>query len=84
MKKTLQIVIISVIIAGVLVFSAICWHSIEEIHYLKSFFPKSFTVEEAMYASVVELIKIVILGVPFFLVFGLGLFWLHHSQKRAL
>jgi hypothetical protein len=83
MKKIPQILTISVIIVGVVVFSAICWHSIEEIHYLKSFFPKSFTVEEAMYASVVELIKIVIIGIPFFLIIRLRLFWLRYSQKEG-
>ena len=82
MKKTLKIVIMSVISIGVVIFSALCWHSIEEIYYLKSFFPKSFTVEETMYASVIELIKILIIGFPFFLIIGLGLLWLHHFPKR--
>ena len=40
---------IAVAISVVIVF-AVCWHSMEEIHYLKSFFPKSFTVEQAFYA----------------------------------
>ena len=83
MKKTLQIVIMLVIALGIAVFSAICWHSIEEIHYLKSFFPNTFTVEEAMYASIIELIKILIIGFPFFLIIGLGLFWLHHLHNRS-
>ncbi len=74
MKKAYQIVITAVIIISVVIVSAICWHSIEEIHYLKSFFPKSFTVAEALYASVIELIKIVIACVPFLLVIGFGLF----------
>lgn len=81
MKKIPQILTVSVIIIGVVIFSAICWHSIEEIHYLKSFFPKAFTVEEAMYASVVELIKIVIIGIPFFLVIGLS--WLQYSRQTG-
>jgi hypothetical protein len=46
------------------VYAAVCLHSVEEIHYLKSFFPERFTVEEAYYASLVELIKVVIIGVP--------------------
>ena len=83
MKKTHQIVIISLIIISVVLLSAICWHSIEEIHYLKSFFPKQFTVEEAMYASIVELIKIVILSVPFLLVVWIGLFLIRESQTQS-
>ncbi len=58
---------IAVVISVVIVF-AVCWHSIEEIHYLKSFFPKGFTVEEAFYASAVELVKVLIVSLPFVLV----------------
>ncbi len=76
--------VLILIIASAVIFSAICWHSIEEIHYLKSFFPKSFTVEEAMFASVIELMKIIILGIPFFLVIGLGVLWLRSNHKNAL
>lgn len=83
MKKTYQIVITAVIVLSVVILSAICWHSIEEIHYLKSFFPKSFTVEEALYASVIELIKIVFICVPFFLIIGLGLFLLRTAHNPS-
>ncbi len=62
------------IAAGVIAYSAICWHSIEEIHYLKSFFPAKFTVEEAFYASRIELIKIVIIGIPFLLIIGIFMY----------
>ena len=70
MKKTYQIGITVVII-------------IEEIHYLKSFFPKSFTVEEALYASIIELIKIIFACVPFLLVIGLGLFLIRYSNRTS-
>jgi hypothetical protein len=82
-KKTYQIVITSLIVISVVLLSAICWHSIEEIHYLKSFFPKHFTVQEAMYASIVELIKTVILSIPFLLVVCIGLFLIRESHKRS-
>ena len=58
MNTIFRIINIIVIVISVVALSTICWHSIEEIHYLKSFFPKQFSAEEAMYASIVELIKI--------------------------
>ena len=64
------------IILSILIVAAVCYHSLEEIHYVKSFYPKQFTVEEAFYASGVELIKVVIIGVPFFLVLWVSLYLL--------
>ena len=61
------------IVMSVLIVAAVCYHSLEEIHYLKSFYPKQFTVEEAFYASAVELIKVLVIGVPFFLVLWVSL-----------
>jgi len=55
-----------VIATGIIV--AVCWHSVEDIHYLKSFFPGSFTVQEAFYASGIELIKIIIISLPLVLI----------------
>jgi hypothetical protein len=46
------------------VITALCLHAIEEIHYLKSFYPKTFTVDQAMQASVVELVKVLLGSVP--------------------
>jgi len=62
------------IAAGVVAYSAVCWHSIEEIHYLKSFFPAKFTVEEAFYAGAIELMKVVIIGIPVLLIIGIFLY----------
>lgn len=42
----------------------ICLHSVEEIHYLKSFFPRQFTVQEAGFAAIVEFVKVIILSIP--------------------
>jgi hypothetical protein len=56
--------------------SAVCLHSIEEIHYLKSFFPPEFTVQEAFYAAMVELIKVVIIAIPLILVIAVVLLFL--------
>jgi hypothetical protein len=67
---------------SILIVAAVCWHSLEEIHYLKSFYPKSFTVEESFYASGVELIKVFVIGVPFFLVIWVSLYLLKTLRNR--
>lgn len=82
MKKTYSILIFSTTILGVVIFSAVCWHSIDEIHYLKSFFPKQFTVQEAYYATVIELIKIIIIGLPIALIISAGLYLWRHRNKN--
>ncbi len=83
MKRTYRVSILSVIAISIVVVSAVCWHSLEEIHYLKSFYPQQFTVEEAFYASAVELIKIAIIGLPFFLVVGTGLYLLRCFEEKS-
>ena len=82
MKNIKQIVLYLLIFVGVIAYSAICYHSVEEIHYLKSFFPRQFTVEQAYYATVIELIKVIIIGIPFFLIIGLCLVVLWREQKQ--
>jgi len=67
MKLSRELLLYMVIFAIAGIYSFICFHSVEEIHYLKSFFPVRFTVQEAFYASAVELIKVVIVGIPFLL-----------------
>jgi hypothetical protein len=70
------------IVVSIVIVAAVCWHSLEEIHYLKSFYPKRFTVEEAFYASGVELIKVFVIGVPFFLVLWVSLYLLKIQRNR--
>ncbi len=70
------------IVVSILIVTAVCWHSLEEIHYLKSFYPKQFTVEESFYASGVELIKVFVIGVPFFLVIWVSLYLLKILRDR--
>ena len=65
MNRILRAVILSVVSISLFVITAVCWHSMEEIHYLKTFFPRQFSVEETFYASGVELIKVVIISIPF-------------------
>jgi len=78
MKKAYIIVLLSAIIVSILVIFAVSWHSIEEIHHLKSFYPQHFTVEEAFYAALVEFLKVHIISLPFVLLIAvcLAIWWL--------
>jgi hypothetical protein len=51
MKVTTRALLNLGIVVVVVAYVAVCLHSVQEIHYLKSFFPRHFTVEEAFYAS---------------------------------
>jgi hypothetical protein len=73
MKSATRALLSFGIVLVVIAYLAVCLHSVEEIHYLKSFFPKQFTVEEAFYAAAIELIKVIIIGLPLLLILGLGL-----------
>jgi hypothetical protein len=81
MKKTNTILTLSAAILGVVLFSAVCWHSVKEIHYLKSFFPKQFSVQEAYYATAIELMKVIIIGLPILLVIAVSLYFFKHGNK---
>lgn len=62
--KNRQYIATLIVVVGFVVLAAVSWHSVQEIHYLKSFFPREFSVEEAYYASKVELIKVVFISLP--------------------
>jgi hypothetical protein len=83
MKRILKVLLLSVISGCLIIVSAVCWHSVEEIHYLKSFFPKQFSVEEAFYASKIELVKIAIISFPLILIIGIGLYFLRYFGKDS-
>lgn len=68
---------------SVIIVSAVCWHSVEEIHYLKTFYPKQFTVEEAFYASGVELVKVLIISLPFFFALVAGFCLLRYWKRNS-
>lgn len=82
MNRTLNTLILSAIGIGIFVISAVCWHSVEEIHYLKSFFPRQFSVQEAFYAAGVELIKVFIICIPFAFIIGTGLCILLFNKRK--
>lgn len=70
------------IVIAIAIVSAVCWHSVGEIHYLKAFYPKQFSVEEAFYASAVELVKVLIIAIPFCLLIAISLYLLRHFDKK--
>ncbi len=82
MKRTYLILLIAAIAISIAIVAAVCLHSLEEIHYLKSFYPRQFTVQEAFYASAVELIKVLIISLPFFLITAAALYLLRHFKKE--
>jgi hypothetical protein len=83
LKKNYSRLIFGVVIFGILVFASVCWHSVEEIHYLKSFFPKQFSVQEAYYAAAIELIKVVIIGLPIVFIVWISLYlWSHRDMEN--
>ena len=82
MNKVTSVSIAVIMGAGLIFLCAVCWHSVGEIHYLKSFFPATFTVEQACLASVVELIKVAIISLPVIVGMSLGLYVLKNSGGR--
>ena len=78
MKRAIPLLILA---AGAVVLAAVCFHSVQEIHYLKSFFPRQFTVEEAFYASAVELVKVVIIALPILVIMGVCIFFLRETHR---
>jgi hypothetical protein len=83
MNRASRVLIPAAIVISVIVVSAVCWHSVTEIHYLKSFYPRQFSVEEAFYASGVELIKVLIITVAFFFALVAGFFLLHYWNRKS-
>ena len=71
------------VVLGVIVFSAVCFHSVQEIHYLKTFFPTDFAVDEAFDAAAIELIKVIIIGFPILLITGICLIKLRESKSES-
>jgi len=83
MKFSTRVALNLVILIGVMAFSAVCLHSVDEIHYLKSFFPEEFTVSEAFDAAAVELVKVIIIGLPIILIIGICLTKLREPKRDS-
>ncbi len=82
LKNVKPIISIVLVIISLLIIFAVSFHSLEEIHYLKTFYPSSFTVEEAFYASAVELIKILVISLPLFVIIVVCLYSLKIYCKK--
>lgn len=82
MKNVKPIILVVAIVLSLIIIFAVSFHSLEEIHYLKTFYPSSFTVEEAFYASAVELIKILVISLPFFVIIVVCLYSLKIYCKK--
>lgn len=83
MKDTIKgISLLLLVFISVAVVFFVALHSIDEIHYLKSFYPGRFTVEEAFYASGVELIKVIVVSIPFFMLILISLYLLKTYIKK--
>lgn len=74
--KAIRIFLVIAAAASFAVIAAASWHSVEEIHYLKTFYPSKFTVEEASMAAEVELIKVVLISLPLVIVMVAALYLL--------
>lgn len=80
-SKAGRVFLIALVTLTVVAIGAVCLHSLEEIHYLKSFFPRSFTVQEAFFASALELIKVIIIALPLLLIISVSLFFLRQRDN---
>jgi hypothetical protein len=78
MKSTQSKVIFIIIIMGTVIFTAVCLHSVQEIHYLKSFFPRQLSVQEAYYATAIELIKVIMIGMPIVAIAAVSIYILRY------
>jgi hypothetical protein len=83
MKPIVRTILLAAVAVCLIVISAVSFHSVEEIHYLKSFYPGSFTVPGAAAASVVELIKVCLVAFPLFLIILVCLFLLWLFTTKA-
>lgn len=79
MKPARALLIIAAI-ASVAVIAAVSWHSVEEIHYLKTFYPAKLTVEEAEQAAWVELIKVHLISLPLVIVTAAAVYLLKSER----
>lgn len=83
MSSKIHIILILLIATALAATTAVCVHSLEEIHYLKTFFPRTFSVEEAFYAGALELFKVVIITIPLLLLIIVCLVFLHQCRANS-
>jgi hypothetical protein len=78
----IRILLITLVALAFSALGAVCLHSLEEIHYLKSFFPRSFSVQEAASAALVEMVKVHIIALPLVVLIAICLFFYDRTKKR--
>lgn len=78
----LKLLLAALMAVCVIIIGLVSFHSANELHRLKSFYPASLTVEEAFYASLVEFIKVHIISLPLMAVILLAAFLLWLDAKK--
>ena len=81
MKLKKKYILWGIVIVCLITIFGVARHSVDEIHYLKRFYPAEFTVEEAYYASKVELIKVIITGIPLVVLIFTALYFIKSRKK---
>ena len=83
MNRTRRLLLVAAIVISFGIVSAVCWHSVGEIHCLKTFYPRQFSVAEAFYASGVELVKDLIIALPLVLLIAISLYLLRRYNDKS-
>ncbi|GMR04362.1 MAG: hypothetical protein BMS9Abin23_0258 [Thermodesulfobacteriota bacterium] len=81
-KKAKSLIFMAAAIVSITVIFSVAWHSLDEIHYLKTFYPREFSVEEAFYASAVELVKVLVISIPFIVLLAASLYLLTKKRRK--
>jgi len=80
--KRADYILAAIIILSLGAIFAVSWHSVEEIHYLKGFYPSEFTVSEALQAALVELIKILLIALPLIVTIAIALYLIALNRRQ--
>ena len=80
--KIIKIILYLAIIICFIIISAVSYHSVWEIHYLKSFYTGHFTVADAGWASVVELIKVSLASFPLLIIIIASYFLIRNLNEN--
>jgi hypothetical protein len=81
MNRVASVSIAVVIMVAMLFLAGVCWHSVGEIHYLKTFYPTTFSMDQAYEASMIEVIKVAIISFPVVVAIMVGLYVLKNFRR---
>lgn len=79
--KSVYILLLSIVAACLIAIASVSFHSVWEIHYLKSFYPHKFSISEAAAAALVELIKVFLVALPLLLIIFVCLFLIRELKR---